>query len=97
MKPTPTVKNAAFPAAAEENFNGNFTAIPKDVTVPSDADVMEAGVDYGEMNESDARESGYVGPNGTAVEKARGDVEGSPTGAYTDVGAGRSSVVHKKH
>jgi len=42
---------------------------------------------------SDAKESGYIGKSGKAVSIAKPDVEGSPTGAFTDVGAGRSSVV----
>jgi hypothetical protein len=41
----------------------------------------------------DAIVSGYIGRDGKAVSMARRDVEGSPTGAYTDIGAGRSSVV----
>jgi hypothetical protein len=45
-------------------------------------------------NERDARESGYMDAEGKAVELAKPDVEGSPTGALTDIGRGRSSVVH---
>ena len=45
----------------------------------------------------DAKVSGYVGKNGKAVSMARQDVEGSPTGAFTDIGAGRSSVVKPHH
>lgn len=46
---------------------------------------------------SDAKESGYVGKNGKAVSMAKPDVVGSPTGAFTDIGAGRSSVVKPHH
>lgn len=42
---------------------------------------------------AEARISGYVGKNGKAVSMAKPDVQGSPTGAFTDLGAGRSSVV----
>lgn len=42
---------------------------------------------------ADAKASGYVGKNGKAVSMAKPDVVGSPTGAFTDIGAGRSSVV----
>ncbi len=52
-----------------------------------------AHVEYGEMNEVDAMESGYTDQDGKAVSMAKKDVKGTPTGAYTDVGAGRSSVV----
>lgn len=79
----------------------NVTAVPKDYRGPEQADLesadpdMAAAMDFGEMNEEDARESGYMDENGKAVSKARHDVEGSPTGAYTDIGAGRSSAVHQ--
>ncbi len=52
--------------------------------------------DFGDMNEKDARESGYTDENGKAVDMARENKRGSPTGAFTDIGAGRSSVVVKK-
>lgn len=54
-----------------------------------------APTDYGQMNVQDAKESGYTDEEGNAVSKAKEDVKGSPTGAYTDVGAGRSSAVTK--
>lgn len=78
----------------------NITAIPKDYRGPEQGDREAAdadtasGMEFGEMNLADAKESGYTDENGKAVSKARKDVEGSPTGAYTDIGAGRSSVVH---
>lgn len=76
----------------DDSFNGNLTAIPKSL------DSEETPMEYGEMNEEEARETGYVGKDGRAVEMAKPNIEGSPTGALTDVGAGRSSVVHKhKH
>jgi hypothetical protein len=53
-------------------------------------------IDYGKMNEKDAQESGYTDQNGHAVSLAKKDKPGSPTGAYTDVGAGRSSVVQSE-
>ena len=50
-------------------------------------------MDYPEMNEQDAKISGYTDRKGQAVDMAKKNVKGSPTGAYTDIGAGRSSVV----
>ena len=80
-----------------ETFNGNFTAIPKDNSqVGADVDDLRAAeIDYGSMNEEDAKESGYTGANGEAVDMAKPDVEGRPTGALTDLGAGRSGVVER--
>ncbi len=96
MKPS---KSDGAVDANDETFNANFTAIPKDVAqgANTDADQLAGGMDYGDMNPEDAAESGYTDASGHAVDMSRPDVEGSPTGAYTDVGAGRSSVVHKKH
>ena len=80
----------------------NITAMPEDTITPDQADRLAADPDeaaafeYGEMNLQDAKESGYTDENGNAVSKARKDVEGSPTGAYTDIGAGRSSAVHHR-
>lgn len=81
-----------------DTLNENMSARPTN-TAPftsdeTDPDVVTRGMDYGEMNLQDAKESGYTDKNGHAVSKAKKDVTGSPTGAYTDVGAGRSSVVH---
>jgi hypothetical protein len=50
-----------------------------------------------DANIEDAKTSGYTDENGNAVSKAKPDVTGSPTGAYTDVGEGRSSVVKPHH
>jgi hypothetical protein len=83
-----------------DTFNNNLSARPKstseEVDVDSEASI-EDQVDFGEMNLEDAKTSGYVGEDGQAVSKARTDVMGSPTGAYTDIGAGRSSAVHPSH
>jgi hypothetical protein len=49
-----------------------------------------------DANLKDAKTSGYTDENGKAVSKAKSDKEGSPTGAFTDIGEGRSSVV-KRH
>lgn len=48
---------------------------------------------YSKANLEDAKISGYTDENGNAVEMAKPDVKGNPTGALTDIGAGRSSVV----
>lgn len=79
-----------------ERLNGNLTAQPKDIPqVDQNAADAEMGpaVDYGEASLQDAKESGYTDENGKAISKAKPDVEGSPTGAYTDIGAGRSSAI----
>ena len=82
----------------DDSLNGNYTAIPKPKNSAAlesgDVDLIEEKMEFGNANESEARESGYVGDDGKAVEMAKPDVKGSPTGAYTDIGAGRSSVVH---
>lgn len=86
------------PLSPDEGFNGNLTAKPKNMSMTGQAPVNEEDIseamDYGEMNLEDAKDSGYTDQNEKAVSLAKRDVEGSPTGAYTDIGAGRSSVVH---
>ena len=48
------------PRPEDETFNANYTAIPKDTVGGADADLVSTPAQYGEMNEKDARESGYV-------------------------------------
>jgi hypothetical protein len=94
---TPKIQKNEQPNLPEDSFNGNLTAIPKDVpsaNIQADPDLVATQMDYGTMNADDARESGYMDEEGHAVSTSREDVEGNPTGAYTDIGAGRSSVVH---
>lgn len=85
---------------SETPSNGPLTARPKSRgVVPEtliDSEGPAATLDYGEMNLQDAIESGYTDEAGQAVDKAKKDKKGSPTGAWTDIGAGRSSVV-KRH
>ena len=80
-----------------ERYDGNVTAKPKDMAEIADVivndDLATETLDFGEMNLEDAKASGYTDENGNAISKAVHDVEGSPTGAFTDIGAGRSSVV----
>ncbi len=80
-----------------DSLNAGFTAIPKGATsadeASADPELVASPMEFGTMNERDARESGYIGKNGRAISKSRADKRGSPTGAYTDIGAGRSSVV----
>ncbi len=82
----------------QDSFNRNLSAIPHD-TIQVDAAAANpdesAAMEYGEMNAEDAKNSGYTDEKGRAVEKARKNVPGSPTGALTDVGAGRSSAVRR--
>lgn len=83
----------------EDTFNGNYSAIPTAADTPNivtSTDQNPDAVEFGDMNEEDAVESGYTDKNGNAVSSAKPDVEGHPTGAYTDIGAGRSSVVHRQ-
>jgi hypothetical protein len=81
-----------------DSLNGAYTAIPKQKNSAAletgDVDLIEEKMEFGKASEREARECGYVGADGKAVEMAKQDVKGSPTGAYTDIGAGRSSVVH---
>lgn len=76
----------------------SYTAIPKSMNSAAvetgDIDLVESQIEFGEANEDEAREAGYIGEDGKAVDMAKPDKEGSPTGAFTDIGAGRSSVVH---
>ena len=72
----------------DESLNSNLTAAPHDA--PDEL------IDYGDMNERDARLSGYTDSEGHAVSMARKDVKGHPTNALTDIGAGRSSVVRHR-
>lgn len=85
--------------AANAPLNGPLTARPKTGGVaPESLEAAEgpaAHVDYGEMNLEDAIESGYTDEEGHAIDMAKDDKEGSPTGAWTDIGAGRSSVVRR--
>jgi hypothetical protein len=77
-----------------------ITARPHDVeaeqTEKNGEDLVSDPLDYGNMNLKDAEISGYTDEKGRAVSKSKPEVEDSPTGALTDLGAGRSSVV-KKH
>lgn len=84
----------------EQTFNSNYTAKPKNRALTQELVESEGPpekIDYGTMNLEDAVESGYTDEEGHAVSMAKPDVEGSPTGAFTDIGAGRSSVVRKHH
>ena len=60
----------------EATFNGGFTAIPKDIssldesTVDS-ADLPDMRMDYGDMNEEDAKELGYTDEAGRAISTAK--------------------------
>lgn len=89
--------NTGTQTLPNDTFNNNLSARPKStsdgINIETDASI-EDQVDFGEMNLEDAVESGYVNEDGKAVSTAKSDVTGSPTGAYTDIGAGRSSAVH---
>lgn len=92
------LKNQDYSAA--NSLNSNLTAIPKGAASVDEAaanpDLIASEIEFGSMNEEDARESGYIAKNGKAVSKARKSKKGSPTGAYTDIGAGRSSAVVRR-
>lgn len=52
--------------------------------------------DFGETSESEARQAGYMNEeNKKAPPRDRRDDEGHGTGAYTDLGRGRSGSVRK--
>lgn len=93
-------KGETVPMSPNQRINGNLTAQPKDIPQvdegAADTEMGGAIPEPGEMNLKDARESGYTDENGNAVSMAKKDVKGSPTGAYTDIGAGRSSAVHHR-
>lgn len=78
-----------FSMATDENSDSPSDREGGNVTL----EPIEVDEDFGPMNEADARESGYIDDDGMSVDRARPDEEGSPTGALTDVGAGRSSAV----
>lgn len=79
--------------------NGSFTARPQKQGASPEAVIDTEGpaatFDYGEMNLQDAIESGYVNQDGQAADMSKEDIKGSSTGAWTDVGAGRSSAVRR--
>jgi hypothetical protein len=61
-----TTANPA-PLRPDESLNSNYTAIPKDILDAgdpgADLDLAATQMDYGTMNEQDARESGYIAEN----------------------------------
>jgi len=81
----------------DSTINGHLTAQPREVNddhhVGTEVDLAETNLDYGKMNLKDAKASGYTDKKGHAVSMAVKDPKGHPTGAYTDIGAGRSSAV----
>jgi hypothetical protein len=80
-----------------QSLNDGFTAQPTTKPNTPKSPPVETAFDYGDMNEDDARASGYTDKSGHAKDMAKPDVPGSPTGAFTDIGAGRSSVVKHKN
>lgn len=90
-------KEKISPATSEDSLNADFSAIPKkhhpEAHLPTDKELSGKKLDYGDMTLADAKRSGYTDRKGHAVEMTKKDRPGSPTGAYTDIGAGRSSVV----
>lgn len=84
-----------------DTINQNLTARPKDIPesdeIAENADRASTSMDYGTMNLKDAQESGYTDKNGNAVSMSKKSTDPSPTGAYTDLGAGRSSAIIPPH
>jgi hypothetical protein len=74
------------------SFNQGLTAQPKSRV--SEEEITPFDTEH--ANIKTAQESGYTDKKGHAKGMAKTDVLGHPTGAYTDVGAGRSSVVKPK-
>jgi hypothetical protein len=85
---SPDVSNDVPVISPNDSFNADLDAQPKENRPVQDATDVST-----EMNLEDAKESGYTDENGKAVSMAKKDVIGSPTGAYTDIGIGRSSAV----
>ncbi|HRO66843.1 MAG TPA: hypothetical protein PL182_04705 [Pseudobdellovibrionaceae bacterium] len=84
--------------AEEENIvpeGKNFIDIDE---VSEEVDLSSEQLDYGEMNEADAREAGYFSDGEFERTKPLppSHAQESPTGSLTDVGAGRSSAVKTK-
>jgi len=90
-------KGKTIPMSPNQRLNGNLTAQPKDIPQvdegAADTEMGAAVAENSEMKAQDAKESGYTDDKGQAISKAKPDVKGRPTGAFTDVGAGRSSAV----
>lgn len=87
------------PPSAEETLNENLSARPGNVpefTGNAESEMKGSDFEFGEMNLEDAKESGYTDEEGNAISFAKKDRQGSPTGAFTDIGAGRSSAVRNK-
>ncbi len=96
---TTDVETQKLPQVPDDSFNGNYTAQPRadihDEHLATDPNFVEESPEYGEMSLRDAQLSGYTDIDGKAVSRAKKDVDGHPTGAYTDIGHGRSSVVRE--
>ena len=94
---TANVEKQTLPPTPDDSFNGNYTAQPKslahDEHLATDPNFIEESPEYGEMNLRDAQLSGDTDKEGKAISRAKKDIDGHPTGAYTDIGHGRSSVV----
>lgn len=88
---SPDISNDVPAISPNDSFNANLDAQPKENRPVEDATDVST-----EMNVKDAQESGYTDEKGHAVSMAKKDVKGSPTGGYTDIGAGRSSAVVPK-
>lgn len=78
----------------KKSKNAKSTVTPNEIAIQARNESLPPSLEYGEMNEADARASGYTDEQGHAVSMAKKDVKGIPTGALTDIGAGRSSAVH---
>jgi hypothetical protein len=99
MERKKTTQYKEVPPSAEETLNENLSARPGAVPeFPGNAESEMKGsdVEFGEMNLEDAKESGYTDEEGNAISLAKKDRQGSPTGAFTDIGAGRSSAVRSR-
>lgn len=87
------------PPTADETLNENLSARPGKVpefTGNAESEMKGSELEFGEMNLEDAKESGYTDEEGNAISLSKKDREGSPTGAFTDIGAGRSSAVRSR-
>jgi hypothetical protein len=73
--------------------NKNSKITPSELEEQARNESLPPHEDNDEKAERDAKISGYTDKDGHAVSMAKKDVPGHPTGAWTDIGAGRSSAV----
>jgi hypothetical protein len=92
LKMNPNTQSDRSQIEKDLSLNDGLTAQPKNDA----SSETETAFDTENASVESARASGYTDAKGRAKDMAKPDKQGSPTGAYTDVGAGRSSAVTHK-